>query len=91
MMDAIAKAKLRDFLRQSLDAAGDARDFSDDSSLFVSGRLDSLTMTRLVMFLEDTFGVDFADIEFDVELIDSAGAIQDLVAEVPRAVLGLPR
>jgi acyl carrier protein len=45
----------------------------------VSGRLDSLTMTRLVMFLEDTFGIDFAEVEFDVELIDSVEAIQALV------------
>lgn len=78
-MDDIGKAKLCQFLRQSLSDAGDRRDFADDSSLFVSGRLDSLSMTKLVMFIEDVFDVDFAGVDFDVELIDSLIDIGALV------------
>jgi len=71
--------KLRQFLRERLDEAGDAGDLRDLDSLFVSGRLDSLTMTRLVLFLEDSFGVDFGAVDFDLELIDSVDAIRALV------------
>ena len=67
----MSKIRLREFLKQSLSDAGDRQDFADDSSLFVSGRLDSLSMTKLVMFLEDTFLIDFANVDFDVDLIDS--------------------
>ncbi len=81
MMETNARSDLRAFLSASLAAAGDTRAFSDDASLFISGRLDSLTMTRLVMFLEETFGIDFADVECDVELIDSVDAIAGLLDE----------
>jgi acyl carrier protein len=92
MMDTIGYRKLRDFLQHSLGAAGDGDGFSDDSPLFSSGRLDSLTMTRLVMFLEDAFGIDFADVDFDVELIDSVDAIQALVDDLSaRRPQGLAR
>lgn len=66
-----AKLKLREFVKESLIYAGDHQDFSDESSLFVSGRLDSLSMTKLVIFLEDSFQIDFAKVNFDVDLIDS--------------------
>lgn len=79
MMDDTAKLKLRRFLMESLADAGDRPDFADDASLFVSGRLDSLSMTKLVMFLEDEFDIDFGDVDFDVELIDSFNDIQAFV------------
>ncbi|RJG03894.1 acyl carrier protein [Noviherbaspirillum sedimenti] len=79
MMDDTAKIKLREFLMERLRDAGDRSDFADDSSLFVSGRLDSLSMTRLVMFLEEAFDIDFSDVDFDVELIDSVNDIQAFV------------
>jgi acyl carrier protein len=78
-MDNNAKLKLREFLKDSLSDAGDRQDFADDSSLFVSGRLDSLSMTKLVVFLEDSFQIDFANVDFDVELIDS---LNDMLAFV---------
>ena len=69
--------KLREFLRQSLAEAGDLADFDDRDSLFVSGRLDSLALTRLVLFMEDSFGIDFGRLDFSAELVDS---VQDMVA-----------
>lgn len=69
--------KLREFLRQSLAEAGDLADFDDRDSLFVSGRLDSLALTRLVLFMEDSYGIDFGRLDFSAELVDS---VQDMVA-----------
>lgn len=80
-MDNNMNVKLREFLKESLNDAGDRQDFADDSSLFVSGRLDSLSMTKLVMFLEEAFEIDFANVDFDVDLIDS---LNDLRAFVER-------
>lgn len=79
MMNPADKLKLRDFLRQNLRDAGDPHAFADDDSLFISGRLDSLAMTRLVLFLEEQFELDFAAFTFEVELIDSVDAIEGLV------------
>jgi acyl carrier protein len=91
MMDTMARQQLREFLGESLEAAGDSHGFADDSSLFLSGRLDSLTMTKLVVFLEETFGIDFADVDFDVELIDSVDAIAALLQQAPACDQALPR
>jgi acyl carrier protein len=77
-MDNTANTKLREFLMKSLMDAGDRQGFSDGSSLFVSGRLDSLAMTKLVMFLEESFDVDFGSVDFDVDMIDSLNAIRAL-------------
>lgn len=78
-MDANAKQDLREFIRETLQGHGDAHAFADDESLFISGRLDSFSMMTLVMHLEEAFGVDFSDVEFDVSLVDSVDAIEALV------------
>jgi len=87
MMDDTAKLKLRQFLMESLIDAGDPHDFADDTSLFASGRLDSLSMTKLVMFLEEAFNIDFGNVDFDVDLVDSLNDIQAFVrTELTRRV-----
>jgi acyl carrier protein len=84
-MDNDTKLTLREFVKESLSDVGDRQDFADDSSLFVSGRLDSLTMTKLVMFLEDSFQIDFSNVDFDVDLIDSLNDMRAFVdAELAR-------
>ena len=78
-MNVTAKQKLREFLKETLENHGDRREFGDDESLFVSGRLDSFSMMNLVMYLEQAFGLDFSDLEFDVNLVDSVNEIEALV------------
>lgn len=72
---------LRAFLSHALEGHGDSRPFADNESLFLSGRLDSFTMMNLVMFLEDTCGIDFGTVDFEVELVDTVEAILALVAK----------
>jgi acyl carrier protein len=36
-------------------------------------------MMTLVMYLEEAFGLDFSDFEFDVNLVDSVNEIEALV------------
>lgn len=71
--------KLRTFIQTCLAERGDPAKIEDDDSLFVSGRLDSLDMTKVVVFLEQEFGVSFAHIGFDVDLIDSVQAIESFL------------
>lgn len=78
-MDKNSKQKLRDFMQETLEKHGDHQGFSDDESLFSSGRLDSFSMMNLVMFLEEAFRLDFSDFEFDVALVDSVNALEQLV------------
>jgi acyl carrier protein len=78
-MEMMAKQELRTYIGNALASHGDRQGFDDDASLFVSGRLDSFTMMNLVMHLEQTYGIDFSDIDFDVALVDSMNEIELLI------------
>ena len=73
------KNSIRAFIREAMQKSGDHGTFDDHESLFSSGRLDSLTMMNLVMFLESNFSIDFSKFEFDVDLVDSIHAIDQLL------------
>lgn len=73
------KQKLRDFLADALVKHGDHNPLADGDLLFTSGRLDSFSTMNLVMFLEENFGIDFSDFEFDVGVIDSVDLIATFV------------
>ncbi|SNT07666.1 Acyl carrier protein [Noviherbaspirillum humi] len=78
-MNQAEKQQLRAFIENALAGHGDRAGVNDRESLFASGRLDSFTMMKLVMFLEERHGIDFSDEDFDVELVDSVEAIEALV------------
>lgn len=78
-MNASAKQQLRDFIDKALASQADRAGFTDDEALFSSGRLDSFTMMNLVMYLEQSCGIDFSSTGFDVDLVDSVSAIESLV------------
>ena len=59
--------------------------FGDDESLIKAGRLDSLSVTKLVMFLEADFAVDFARVEFEPERFDTVSEIGAVVEESRRS------
>jgi len=78
-MQAQDKDKLRVFLKSCLEENGNHEPLNDDDSLFMSARLDSLDLTNLVIFLEQTFGVNFAKVMFEVEMIDSINEIESFL------------
>jgi acyl carrier protein len=78
-MDVNDYKKVRDFIKSLLFKRDDADGLTDAESLFLSGRLDSLAQVELVVFLEQEFGLDFTDVDF--EQIDSINAIEILFAE----------
>ena len=79
------KAVIREFLQTLLARKSDTQPFSDDTSLLLSGRLQSVDAVSLAVFLEEKFAVDFAEIGFDQEKIDTLNAISNLVDESSNA------
>lgn len=80
-MNADDRTEVRGFIAQLLIKQDDHADFGDEDSLIRSGRLDSLAVTQIVMFLESGYQVDFARIEFDPERLDSVSAILAVIEE----------
>jgi acyl carrier protein len=70
---------IREFIEGLLARKGDTQPFSDEASLFVSGRLQSVDAIELAVLLEEAFAVDFASTGFDQEMIDTVDAISALV------------
>jgi acyl carrier protein len=73
------KDQVTTFFKETLIRHGDLGELSDSESLFLSGRLDSLSMLNLIMFLENHFSMNFSEIDFDVDLVDSIDSIIQLV------------
>jgi acyl carrier protein len=78
-MDLTAGKAVTQFVRELLQRREDTRALTDSESLFASGRLDSLAAVEIVAFLEQKFGIDFSEIDFDIELIDSVDSIVALI------------
>jgi acyl carrier protein len=79
------KAAIREFLQTLLARKSDTQPFDDDTSLLLSGRLQSVDAVSLAVFLEEKFAVDFAEIGFDQEKIDTLNAISNLIDESSNA------
>lgn len=73
--------RILDFFRERLELRGDTQPLSLRDSLFASGRLDSLDAMRTILFLEENFRVDFAGLDFSLELLDSAAAVVTLIEQ----------
>ena len=70
----IDRDAVREFVGSLLRRKDDTGPFTDSDSLVLSGRLDSIEILQIVMFLEDK-GIDFNDQEFDQEAFDSIARI----------------
>ena len=73
--------ELRVLIARLLTSKGDLEAVGDDDSLVLSGRLDSIDILQIVMFLESTCGIDFADQQFDQEDFDSVARIRTLIEQ----------
>lgn len=78
------REEIRKYLKELLLQKGDKQPFSDEASLLLSGRLASVDAVEIVVFLEEKFGVNFAELGFDQELIDSVNAIDAIVHPVKK-------
>jgi acyl carrier protein len=78
------REETRKYLKELLLQKGDKLPFSDDTSLLLSGRLASVDAVEIVVFLEEKFHVDFAEVGFDQSLIDSVDSIDALTQTVKK-------
>jgi acyl carrier protein len=78
-MDMKIELQVRDYVAQRLALKGHNAPVEDDQPLFSSGLLDSLDAVEMVVFVEDEFGINFAQINFNLTLLDSVGAICAMV------------
>ena len=73
------QAKIRIFLEKILNDKGDSAGFTDQQLLVTEGRLTSLDVMMIVVFLEENYGIDFSDRPFDQNEFDSVDSITALV------------
>jgi acyl carrier protein len=71
--------ELREHVQRLLAAKGDREPLGEADSLVLSGRLDSIDILQIVVFLESNYSIDFADQEFDQEDFDSISRILTLI------------
>ena len=83
-MDAGDRIKIRAFVEELLGEHDDHAAFGDTESLIKAGRLDSLAVVKLVTFLEAEFAVDFAQVEFDPERMDTVAEIAAVIEDSRR-------
>ena len=83
-MDQSDLTVIRTFIETLLGEYDDAAPFGDTESLIKVGRLDSLSVVKLVTFLESDFSVDFTKVEFDPERFDSVAEIVAIVEDARR-------
>jgi len=73
------RTQLRDHMQAFLQSKGDSAPFADSEPLFTNGRLNSLDAMETVIYLEENFGISFAQSGFDQTYIDSIEAMAKLV------------
>jgi acyl carrier protein len=76
---------IREFVRSLLNQKDDHEGFSDSEQLIARGRLQSIDTLELVVFLEEKYGLDFGEIGFDQNQLES---VDSLMALIGAACLG---
>jgi acyl carrier protein len=78
-MDEIKKA-VEDYILHEFLPGEDPDELTEETPLITGGILDSIRTLKLVVFLEDRFGVTVEAHEAGVEHLDSVGQIVELIA-----------
>lgn len=74
-----SKQMIREFVRNLLTQKKDTRPFGDDTSLILSGRMDSIDTVELVLFLETAFGLKFGSGGLRRDQLDTVNTLGALV------------
>ncbi len=72
------KQKIRTFIFDELIFVAEPDSFSDDADLLEAG-LDSMGIMRLIMFIEEQFGVTLPDAEIDPDNVKSFNALEQWI------------
>ena len=74
------RTQVKDFILSAFLPGEDANELKDDTPLISGGILDSIATLKLVMFIEETFGVQVRAHEADKEHLDTITDIVRLIA-----------
>lgn len=75
------RAATKAFLMQEFLPGENPDDLTDQTPLLSGGILDSISTVKLVGFLEDTYGIEFAAHEISEDHLDTLDAVSRLVTE----------
>lgn len=78
-MDAEIKSAVKNYILKEFLPGEDPDELTDDTPLISGGVLDSIATVKLVMFLEETYGIRLAAHEADREHLDTLDLIAELV------------
>lgn len=70
---------VREYILSEFLPGEDPETLSDDTPLITGGLLDSIKITKLVIFLEETHGLEFQAHEITTDYIDTVESIVHLV------------
>ena len=73
------KGSVREFIMNTFLPGEDASELTDDYPLISSGILDSIATLKLILYLEETFGIALEAHEADREHLDTLNKITNLV------------
>ena len=73
------KDTLRSYIMEHFNIEADDPDFDDDVHLFDYGFVDSLGATEIVLFLEETFGVQITQKDIILYAMNTVNEIADVV------------
>jgi len=74
--------QIQSFVQELLSEQGYHEKVMDDQSLILSGLLDSIAVVHMVVFLENTFDINFAGEYFDQNMFDTVNRVVELVSEL---------
>lgn len=74
------KPKIREFIFNELIFVAEPEKFSDDDDLLEAG-LDSMGIMRLIMHIEEQFGVTLPDSEIDPDNVNSFNALEQWILQ----------
>ena len=70
---------VKDFVLKEFLPGEDPNELTDSTPLITGGVLDSIATLKVVMFIEETFGISLQAHEVDSEHLDTIGQIAQLV------------
>jgi acyl carrier protein len=79
-MSEAVKQAVKEYILSAFLPGEDPNELTDDLPLISGGILDSIATLKLIMHLEETFGITLEAHEADKEHLDTLNHIADLVA-----------
>jgi len=74
--------KVHEYILGLLKNKGDNTPIADKDKLISAGRLDSVDVMDIVVFLEDSYGLDFSVRGIDIDDFDSLDSITKMIGEM---------